>query len=254
MLELRSKNYNDAEKYLLNALKYNETDTSILLSLAEIYLVQENVRKEFELLNRIIEFNPDNISALTRLANHSIKTNENVEAINYLMEIIDQQPKAYKQRFLIAKCLFTEGDKSAGIEQLVYIADNFTNSPEIQVELAENYFKNGLYKEAIDKAEQLLTYKRLKFLCHLILGKSFMEQINKGRTRRIHAKSLVEEHLNKALALDGDNWNVLYWLGRYNRSIRRDYKTARKYYNQALKKAPSHNDKITIEKELATLF
>jgi len=254
LLELKTKNYKDSEKYLLTALKYNQTDTAILLSLAEIYMVQENVRKEFELLNKIIEFNPDNISALTRLANHSIRTNENVEAINYLMEIIDQQPEAYRQRFLLASCLFTEGDKNAGMEQLIYVADNFTNSPEIQIELADKYFENGLYKNAIDKSEQLLGFKRLKFKCYLILGKSFLQQINKGRTRRINAKLLAEENLFNALALNPKDWKVQYWLGKLHRSVKRNYKKARKHYKKAMALAPSQKEKITIEKELATLF
>ena len=170
------------------------------------------------------------------------------------MEIIDQQPEAYRQRFLLASCLFTEGDKNAGMEQFIYVADNFTNSPEIQMELANKYFETGLYKEAIKKSEQLLSYDRLKFNSNLVLGKSFLEQINKGRTRRINANILAEKHLNTALALKSEDWSVQYWLGKLNRNIKRDYKKARQHYNKALRTAPSQNEKIIIEKELATLF
>ncbi|MFC1586037.1 tetratricopeptide repeat protein [Fibrobacterota bacterium] len=253
MVETRNGKYAEAEKHLKKALEKGGTDTTILLALAEVYGYQKKTDREFELLNKTLEIDPENITALTRLAQYSQRNNEYSEAINYLMEVIDLNPAAYQQRLMLARCLLQVNDRVAGLKQLEFVADNFTHSPEIQIVLAQSYFENRLYGSAITTAEPLLHQKADRFECHLILGKAFTEQIIQNQNRRPNAEELAGGHLVKAVMEKPEDWRGHYWLGRFQRRVRRDHLSAKKSLERSLNLALSGKDKELVKRELSNL-
>ncbi len=253
-LELNLKNYQAAERYFKKAMSLTQADTVILLNLSQVYSAQKKVQKEYELLNKILELDPENVSALTRLAYHAINLRENTEAINYLMEIIDQNPSAYRQRLLLAKCFIVEKDDRSATEQWKYVAEHFTNSPDIQLELSSSYFENKYFKEAIDVSEKLLRYEEVAPQAQLILGKSFTEQIVLGRTRRIGADSLANFYLEEAVKNLPRNWECYYYLAKYKRLVQVNKDEAKMLLEKALLVVESEEDKALVQKDIDNLI
>jgi tetratricopeptide (TPR) repeat protein len=253
MIEIQNGKYESAENHLNRAMELGRTDTTILLALASISRGRKQEAKEFELLNKVLEIDPGNTTALTMLAEHSIKAEDYFEAINYLKEAIELHPSAYRQRLMLARCLIKINDRKMGIEQLKYVADNFTYSPEIQLLLAESYFNNRLFSEAVQTVEPLVIHKSIEFESRLLLGKTFTEQIIQGFTRRINAEKLAFENLAKALEIKPEEWKAHYWMGRYLRKIKMDYKSARMHLEKSLDLASHKEDRELIEKELVNL-
>ncbi len=253
VLEMEIGNYGAAEDYLLKSLKLNETDTMTLINLSRIYSKTKRSDKEFSILNLILEMDPENASALTQLAEHSLRNNDTFEAINYLTEVIELNSGAFRQRLLLAKAFFSAGEAGEAEKQLAYVADNFTTSPEILLELAQAYIENRMFRQAIGVLESLIRRKSHLYRSHILLGQCYTEQIIQGQSRRVDANQLALDHLLMALEVNSSDWQVHYWLGRYQRSVNRDYTAAKKHLKLSRKLAPGSSSKAIIDEEFKIL-
>lgn len=256
LLETDYGNPAEAEKSFVKALEYNQADTSALLGLSRVYAHAGRDADEYALLHRVLEVDPENISALTRLADKAWSRKAFEEAINYLQDVIDLRPMAYRQRISLAKALMRIRETERAQTHLQYIEVNFSNSPEVQMELGNSYFDEGMYDRAILAVEPLLNVDPREKDYHLLLAKSYTQQIASGQSRRVDADKKALEHYMIALKLAPNYWETYFWMGRYQRIVMRNLKSAANFLDKAdeLAKKIRDHEKIKEEKGQLSLF
>ncbi len=244
LAEIKLKNFSDAEGHLKKAEKMKSTDVVLLMGLSTLYNRLKDEQKEFHYLNRVLEINPENIPALTRLAEHSIETKDIPEAINYLIEIVSLDAAAYRQRLMLGECLMNEADTENAQEHFGYIESTFSDSPYIQLQLVRSLIRCKLLAKAVLVAERQLEKGQRIAEFHQVLGIAFASQLIYGQNRRLNAESLALTHLSQAANIDKNNWRTYFWLGRYYKSIKRDNYTANQHFEKALSIATPEGKKL----------
>jgi|GEM_PF-6571739 len=253
LLEADYGSTGQAEQYLKKALEYNQTDTVALLGLARVYQYTGQDPEEYAILNRVREVDPENISTLSRLAEKSLNRKAFEEAIDYLQDVIDLKPMAYRQRIALARALIRVRDSERAQSHLQYIEVNFSNSPEVQMELGSSYYEEGMFDRAILAVEPLLKVDPREKRYHIHLAKCYIEQIVQGQSRRVDAPKKALEHLLLAIQLAPEYWENYYWMGRYQRKVMGNKKSAEKFLEKAMDFVKKTKDKDVIKEELLQL-
>lgn len=253
LLEVEYGSYKKGQEYFLKALEFKQTDTTALLGLATAEARLGNSEGEYATLNRVLEVDPENITALTRLSDKALQKKDFTEAVNFLQEIIDIRPMSYRQRISLAKALFRLGENESAQQQLRFIEINFSNSSEIQYELAESYFLEGMYSRAILAVEPLLSANSRDYRYPLLLAKSYTQQIIESQSRRIDAKELALKNFLLAVELNPTDWETYFWMGRYQRRVVMNNKSSKKFLGKALELAKKTYDKEQVKVEMGLL-
>lgn len=153
-------NINESEKILLAALatvKGNaKSELKIVTTLVKLYAFQQKAKKILDLGQRIQQQYPDNLEALSILANAQLINKQNVLAEQTLSRIINQDNQDTEHRILLANLIKTQKNKETQVIQLLDdVANIERNNPRALVYKASYLIQLKRYKEVLDIASKI---------------------------------------------------------------------------------------------------
>lgn len=251
------------------------TELVILQSLAKVYLKQKQPEKLLVLATDFIKRNPNDNAALSFLAEAQLINKDETGAEKTLRQIIAQQPKDAKHRFLLARLLGQQtGKENESLSLLDNAAENMPNPALVLSYKTAILIKQKHYQKALTIAQQVdqenptlaigkilkgdvyLSKKKLpEALSHyqqayaITPNIKVLDAILKILSQQNKPKDAIAL-LEKQLAKKTDNTAIQFRLAeRYQASQQNDL--AAKYYEAVLSK---QKDNVIVLNNLAYLY
>jgi tetratricopeptide (TPR) repeat protein len=172
---IKEKKYNDAEKKLRYALRFDENDIDILNGLGEVLFEKGKYKQSLEFLQPSLSIKQDNLQAKVSTSRNYLKQGKEDQAIELLEEIVKKNPKVFDVNFYLGQAYKEQNRFNFAITCFGEVVNINPGSADATFELGYFYYKNGdkesaqiFYNSLIyldfNKAEQLrkiagLTYK-----------------------------------------------------------------------------------------------
>ena len=235
---LRNESNDKAVPLLERLLKADENDLEVRIDLAAAYAATGNRSGAEREYREALRRKPDSASALTGLANLSLKSGADEEAISYLMKAVSIAPNAFEPRFLLGSVYNRLGQFQEAESALQAALRLGGEGPEVYYHLARTYA--GLDRQE-DRRKALARFNELT--------KQSKNEIEAQR----HARKLVQsaealaaagrlnaavDELEQAQRLRPQDDSILYQLAALCFDLRQ-YLRAEEYVTRAISIAPS---------------
>ncbi|MEY8443804.1 tetratricopeptide repeat protein [Lactococcus ileimucosae] len=160
---------------LSHALKYD--DEEMLADLAEYLQMMGFIDESHQVYDKILADNPSSTDYLINLAEIAEDDGQIDEALNYLYQIPLEDENYVAALIKIADLYQLEGDFETAISKLEE-ARELSDSPLITFALAESYYEQGAYQEAIQNYAKLSVreiLKQTKISTYQRIGESYAQ-------------------------------------------------------------------------------
>lgn len=175
---------------LSHALKYD--DEEMLADLAEYLQMMGFIDESHQVYDKILADNPSSTDYLINLAEIAEDDGQIDEALNYLYQIPLEDENYVAALIKIADLYQLEGDFETAISKLEE-ARELSDSPLITFALAESYYEQGAYQEAIQNYAKLSVreiLKQTKISTYQRIGESYAQLGNFENALSFLEKSL----------------------------------------------------------------
>lgn len=231
----------EAEETLLNNFQIDLSDVNYYLILAEIYLIQENYEKSFEILDRGMTFCKEDKDALLIHKSEVYKDSGEFELmIPLLKEAIDLNPSNSHSYYLISLAFSLCNLSNEKIEYFNELIDRDPFNTEVWLQLAYAYNDIKNYDKAVESYEYLIAIEGHTDY-YIDLAKLYYDTLEIEK-----AIDCIME-IKKTEELDIFSLSLL---GMCYKELS-DYKKAKKYFQEAL---ILENDNSKLYYELANIY
>jgi tetratricopeptide (TPR) repeat protein len=129
---LESDNRPFAEKKLAIAYAYVPTNSETIFALGNLRLAEGNIDQAQSFYRAALKIDPQHKGALNNLGVTSLQTGRLPEAQHFFEEALKQAPHDAKTHYLLAKTLFSEGDREAAQTELEIAIGLKPDQPEFK--------------------------------------------------------------------------------------------------------------------------
>jgi len=149
-IQLELKNYPEAEKAYLDALKLNKRMEPALFDLGSLYQMREMYDKALKIYEKLLSFYPNNLVVRERLINIHYKLGQEEKAEKQMEEIKKQSKPGDPGRQTLGLIYLKHGKLDESIEELNLIVSAWPEDHKSRYYLASAYEEKGEVEKALD--------------------------------------------------------------------------------------------------------
>lgn len=191
--------YDKAIENYTEALAQNDNDVMVRLLLALTYDKTGNYVEEIKHLNKILEIEPDNDSAIKGLAFAYLSINDVENAISSFEKLVMITPEQKEYYFYLQKLYMSQDKLDKAVKILEDYLKNEPADPDVFYSIANIYARKGETDLAINNYKRAIEIMPDNSVFHYSLGVAYIEKGNKEL-----AKQEIEilKTLNPELSVD----------------------------------------------------
>lgn len=156
-MALAKKNWNEAKKFLIQALALTRDEIPVSIKLASVYFESGDIKRAESIYRRLLEIEGGNTSILERLAKICVKKKHYKEAVQYYVQAIEIDDKDDKKLVGLGRLYQLLMHSSLAGECFRRAAELKPREVEYLFLLADSCEKDGDHENALFAYEKILT-------------------------------------------------------------------------------------------------